>query len=485
MKLTMLFAKHLRFQHVTPGMAGSPNVTIRRDSSTLHYAQHLLDVCAIVVSLYGLTWLLEGDVHVRYIMLAGFAALMSTVIYHTLGVYRTHSVFRSGTRLVLAWATVIGFLLLLGAATKTTDSYSRLVFFGWALTALGCQLCLFVGFALIRNSRPVFQSRATRALVVGQGEHARHLHRMLNQSRQMGVSSLGIVSDREHVDDAMDSDLLCGLGGIRTLCVSAEIDRVYVAVPMASNHLVERISRDLLPSHIELFWIPDLGRLHRWNSSVGVVAGMPMIAVSEHPDSASRKEYIAKALLDRVGALIALVLFSPVLILSALAVKLTSSGPVIFTQKRHGLNGQVIHIYKFRSMWQSGTDSAHKPIQAVENDPRLTPVGRWLRSTSIDELPQLFNVLKGDMSLVGPRPHALGHNHHYRRLIDQYEDRHLLKPGITGLAQINGWRGATDTDEKMQNRVDFDIHYIRNWSLALDISILIKTPMSLLVHKAH
>ncbi len=481
----MQFVRNLRMQHITSGAADSLNVTLRRDTSALHYLQHVLDMLVIVISLYGLTWLLEGEVHARYVTLAGFAALLSIVVYRALGVYRVHGVFRSGTRLVLAWAVVLGVLLLFGAATKTTDSYSRLVFFSWAIAALMCQLCLFVAFAMLRNSRPVFQSRATRALVVGRGEQARHLHHTLNQSRHMGVTSIGVVSDRAHAEDSADATVLCGLGRLQALCISADVDRVYVAVPMASNHLVETISRDLLPSNIELFWAPDMGRLNRWNSSVGVVAGMPMIAVSERPDSASRREYIAKAVLDRVGALAALVLLSPVLLIIALAVKLTSRGPVIFTQKRHGLNGQVIHIYKFRSMWHSNTESENKPIQAVVNDRRLTPIGHWLRSSSIDELPQLINVLKGDMSLVGPRPHAVDHNHHYRQLINQYEDRHLLKPGITGLAQINGWRGATDTDEKMQNRIDFDIQYIRNWSLALDLSILIKTPMSLIVHRAH
>lgn len=189
-----------------------------------------------------------------------------------------------------------------------------------------------------------------------------------------------------------------------------------------------------------------------------------------------------KALLDRCLAMLAIVVLSPLMAVVALLVKWSSPGPVLFKQQRHGRHGRIIEVWKFRSM-RLHDDCDVK--QATRGDPRITPVGRFIRRTSIDELPQLFNVLRGEMSLVGPRPHAVSHNIYYSEKIIAYMARHRVKPGVTGMAQVNGYRGETDTIEKMQKRVEMDLEYINNWSIWLDIKILIKTPFVLLSKNAY
>jgi putative colanic acid biosynthesis UDP-glucose lipid carrier transferase len=207
------------------------------------------------------------------------------------------------------------------------------------------------------------------------------------------------------------------------------------------------------------------------------VAGVPLISLNESPLTSSRVPIVLKGIMDRVIAVIALVALSPLLAGIAIAVKRSSPGPVFFKQQRHGFDGKIIEIYKFRSMKLHADSDVVQ--QATKEDPRVTKIGSFIRKSSIDELPQLFNVLNGTMSLVGPRPHAVSHNNYYSDKINAYLARHRIKPGITGLAQVKGYRGETETLDKMQKRVEFDLAYINNWSLMLDIKILIKTPLSL------
>ena len=203
----------------------------------------------------------------------------------------------------------------------------------------------------------------------------------------------------------------------------------------------------------------------------GSVCGMPVISVCETPFTGSSG--VIKRVSDVVLATLILLLISPILLGVALAVKFTSPGPVIFRQRRYGLDGKEIVVYKFRSM--TVTEDGAKVQQATKNDSRITPLGAILRKTSVDELPQFINVLQGRMSIVGPRPHAVAHNEMYRKLIKGYMVRHKVKPGITGWAQVNGYRGETDTLEKMQGRIDYDLDYLRNWTLRLDLYIILRT----------
>lgn len=225
--------------------------------------------------------------------------------------------------------------------------------------------------------------------------------------------------------------------------------------------------------------LPDLKMYQILNHGMSVTLGIPMVDISVSPIFGGR--HLAKLLLDYTVALLILIVISPLLVVIALAVKLTSPGPVLFKQKRHGWNGKEIWVYKFRSMVVH--QETHGVTQATKNDQRVTPVGRFLRKTSLDELPQFINVLQGRMSVVGPRPHALAHNHEYMQHINKYSLRHKVKPGITGWAQICGYRGETDTLDKMEDRVKHDLYYMEHWSLWMDLKIILLTPLATLQNK--
>jgi Undecaprenyl-phosphate glucose phosphotransferase len=234
-----------------------------------------------------------------------------------------------------------------------------------------------------------------------------------------------------------------------------------------------------LPADIRL--CPDVIGFHMPHRGVSHIAGVPMLNVFEKPIAGW--DSVVKAVEDRVLASLILLGIAPLMLTVAIAIKLTSPGPVFFKQKRYGFNNEIIEVFKFRSMHVERCSGEAGPVaQATRDDDRITPLGRFLRRTSLDELPQFINVVRGEMSIVGPRPHAVAHNEQYAKLIDEYLARHKVKPGITGWAQVNGLRGETDTLDKMERRVQFDLHYIENWSLAFDIRIIL---MTLLVGFSH
>jgi len=249
------------------------------------------------------------------------------------------------------------------------------------------------------------------------------------------------------------------------------IDYVFVAYSATEQDKLNAAIKALGNSTASIYLIPDVLIADLLGSQWVMLGNTPLIILNDHPFYGGI--WTLKKLEDLILGSIILVLISPLMLLIALAIKLSSPGPILFKQRRHGLNGEVITVYKFRTM--TTLDDGDVVIQATKNDARITPIGKMLRRTSLDELPQFFNVLQGSMSIVGPRPHALAHNEHYRTLIDSYMQRHKVRPGITGWAQVNGFRGETDTLEKMQARVDFDLYYINHWSLGFDFKIIMLT----------
>jgi putative colanic acid biosynthesis UDP-glucose lipid carrier transferase len=250
-----------------------------------------------------------------------------------------------------------------------------------------------------------------------------------------------------------------------------QVDVIYLSLPMASQQRILNLLDALRDTTTSIYFVPDTFVTDLIQGRMDSVGGIPVVAVCETPFTGINGAI--KRSSDIVLALMILVLISPVLVLIALCVKLTSPGPAIFRQRRYGLDGQEIIVYKFRSM--TVMDDGDTVRQARKNDGRMTPIGAFLRKTSLDELPQFFNVLQGRMSVVGPRPHAVAHNEIYRKLIKGYMLRHKVPPGITGWAQVNGYRGETETLEKMKGRIDHDLEYLRNWSLRLDLYIIAKT----------
>ncbi len=295
----------------------------------------------------------------------------------------------------------------------------------------------------------------------------------------MGFRVLGIYDD--NVMPVGSSINKCG--DLKKMIADAKegkIDRVYIALPMSQEKLIKEVVAELSDSTCSVMLIPDIFTFNLLHSRSEEINGVPVVSLFDTPMSGVNK--VIKRLEDIILSILILAFISPVLILISIFVKLSSPGPVIFKQKRYGIDGKGIAVWKFRSMVVMENDD--KVVQAKKGDARVTTLGGFLRRTSLDELPQFINVLKGDMSIVGPRPHAVVHNEQYRKMISGYMLRHKMKPGITGWAQINGWRGETDTLEKMEKRVEFDLEYIHNWTLWLDIKIIFMTIFKGFVNKS-
>ncbi|SYU74997.1 UDP-glucose:undecaprenyl-phosphate glucose-1-phosphate transferase [Klebsiella pneumoniae] len=261
---------------------------------------------------------------------------------------------------------------------------------------------------------------------------------------------------------------------------SKRIDRIYISMPMSEEVKIKKLINELTDTTCSVILIPDIFTFNILQSRTEEINGIPVVPLFDTPLNGINM--VIKRLEDIVLSVAILVLISPILLIISAVIKATSSGPIIFKQKRYGIDGKPIKVWKFRTMtvMEDGGDV----VQATKKDARITPVGKFLRSTSLDELPQFINALRGEMSIVGPRPHAVAHNEQYRSLIQGYMLRHKVKPGITGWAQINGWRGETDTLEKMEKRIEYDLEYIRNWSIWFDLKIIFLTIFKGFVHKS-
>lgn len=370
-------------------------------------------------------------------------------------------------------------LILIGAAYafKISAHFSRGWFISWfALSAVLLFSGHFVVVRLLRRwMRAGFFGR--NIAIYGGGEIARRLIERLTFKKD-GPRLVGVFDDFP-AEGASRVVIAGGLSDLISLAQAERVDEVVIAIPLSQDRRIGRLVEELavLPADIRL--CPDLTAFRM--RPVGIVNydGVPVLEIARRP--LDHWGPVIKAFEDRVLAALLLLMVAPVLLLVAAAIRLDSEGPVLFRQRRHGFNHQVITVLKFRTMRVA--EDGPMVQQARQNDARVTRVGRFLRRTSLDELPQLINVLRGDMSLVGPRPHALAHNEHFSSLVEHYARRHRMKPGITGWAQVNGLRGETDTPEKMRRRIEHDLYYIENWSLWFDIRILALTPFLGLFHK--
>lgn len=390
------------------------------------------------------------------------------------GAYRTGSRTNATRGGPVASGIVATFLvlILLAALTKTTTSYSRLWLTSWIL----------LGTLLLAGSRYLLDRGlpATRVvpqiLIIGVGRLAVRTAQQLSSYYNNQQCVLGFLrpEGQQRLEEAGPS-LPPLLGSVEELELLLKrpgdgVDEVWIAAPQLSEGDQQRIATLTGFSCVTLRYVPDLPRLGPLGLAPAEIAGMAVIDLNASPLTGANA--MIKAAIDRVSAAGLLLVLSPLLILIAVLIRLDSPGPLLFVQQRHGGKGKVIRVLKFRTM-------THRPDaefqQATRADPRVTRIGRFLRRTSLDELPQLINVCRGDMSLVGPRPHPVELNDSYTRRIDAYMQRHRVKPGITGWAQIHGFRGETDTVEKMARRVEYDLYYIRHWSLWLDVQILLLT----------
>ncbi|MDQ2694588.1 MAG: undecaprenyl-phosphate glucose phosphotransferase [Pseudomonadota bacterium] len=471
---------------MTPFIRKTP--LLQRHSSRFKILQAATDAALVIAILFGLLLHKGVPIAPHFQVLALITLLLMRIVYGSMGIYRTHSVpLQTTIALAKAWGLVVVLLLLFGFATKTSAYFPRQIIFAWIALGYFAQLAVHLALPhFLKHPAGVFSNGKTSAVIVGSGRLGRYLARRINQNPFFQTRVIGVVDDDSALLAQWDVENVSVLGNVDSLTALArdqDIDAVFLAVPIQSSSMVERVYRELHHLNIDIFWAPDIFSLNLINHSLREIAGVPLLTLSETPLRGTRA--LAKAIEDRLLAGIFLLLLSPLMALIALLIRLDSAGPIIFRQQRHGWNGETFEIYKFRSMHIHPPEGDGLLRQATRDDPRCTRVGRLLRRTSLDELPQLLNVLQGHMSLVGPRPHAVEHNNYYAQKIQSYMARHRIKPGMTGLAQVNGLRGETATLDKMRRRVELDLHYINNWSVGLDIRIMLQTVFILFSRHAY
>ena len=449
-----------------------------------------MDVAIIVVLghvLFFLRFPNNPEFLLQYSVVILGAGLLAASLLNRMGTYQIDSLSGLGARaarIVGAWALTFAVLLSMAFALKISASYSRIWAVSWFIAV---PPALFVAQGLLARwvAREQHKGRlAVRSVIIGNGAQSLALARHLIAGKTYTIDLIGLVPFGE-AGDAEAGDATAGeelgldqIGDLATLVAMIrrdEIDEVFIALPWSESEQIDAIIRELAQTPVAIRLAPDLIG-YRFNDRVlASVAGLPMLRLFDRPISGW--DHLVKNLEDKILAGLILLLLSPLLLAIAIAIKVDSPGPVFFKQRRYGYNNQQIAVFKFRSMFADKGD-ASGARQAVKNDARVTRVGAVLRRFSLDELPQLLNVLGGSMSIVGPRPHPIAlqaGDRKFEEVVEDYAARHRVKPGITGWAQVNGWRGETDTHEKIQKRIEHDLYYIDNWSLWFDIWIIIKT----------
>jgi putative colanic acid biosynthesis UDP-glucose lipid carrier transferase len=375
--------------------------------------------------------------------------------------------------ILTGWLAVIGLLLLLGWASSTLGVFDQRVILAWALATPVALFAAHRALPLLLPRVLAAEGMRKTAVIAGANELGRRLAAQIRGNRLLGIEVAGFFDDRNagRLQELAGADNLGGLARLADYARTHRVDVIYIALPMASQPRILRLLEDLRDTTASIYFVPDIFVFDLIQARVDSIGNLPLVAVCETPFYGFNG--VVKRASDLLIALAILLLISPVMLAIAAGIKLSSPGPVLFKQRRYGLDGRKIVVYKFRSM--TVAEDGDVVRQATRNDSRITRFGAFLRRTSLDELPQFINVLQGRMSVVGPRPHAVAHNEQYRKLIRGYMIRHKVRPGITGLAQVNGWRGETETVDKMKGRIEYDLHYLRNWSLLLDLQIILKT----------
>ena len=376
--------------------------------------------------------------------------------------------------LLTSWFVVLAALAVCAWATGSLALFDRDLLLAWTLTTPAVQAALTAGGHRWMAWQAAQPQRQRKALIVGAGPMARQVLDALRSRDMSGRRVLGCVDDRvnaKRLQFAPDLPRLGGLADLATTVRRLGVHEVFITLPLGSQPRITAVLQQLQATTASVYFVPDVFGTAIIQGRVQTLHGVPVVGLCETPFTGIN--HLVKRVCDLVLATLILLLIAPLLLLIALGVKLDSPGPVIFRQRRNGLDGEEIVVWKFRSM--RALDDGPQIRQATRGDPRITRFGAFLRRTSLDELPQFFNVLQGRMSVVGPRPHAVAHNDQYRDLISAYMVRHKVKPGITGWAQVNGCRGETDSIDKMEARVAYDLDYLRNWSLTLDLQIIVRT----------
>jgi len=445
------------------------------DIPIISFFQRVLDPLIVMGTLY-LSTVAFGETFSGYcLVLMILAFFISSAVYQHIDPYRT---WRSGRMLayardvVFGWAVTVAVLYFLGSASGMKYYYDERVLVAWVLAVPVIVLVSHIAVRLATGSRD--RSREVRSIVVvGANDAGIKFADVCSHHPNLFMEVCGFFDDRsdERHPTHLEHAMLGKMADIATYVRKHNIKMIFISQPISAQPRIRKLIDDLKDTTASVYFLPDVYVFDLMQARFDTIGGMPVIAISETPFMGINS--VIKRGTDIAVSSVALILLGPLMLFIAMLVKLSSPGPVIFKQRRYGLYGEEIYVYKFRSM--TVTDDGAVVKQAQKNDQRITRVGGFLRRTSLDELPQFINALQGRMSVVGPRPHAVAHNEEYRKLIKGYMLRHKVKPGITGWAQVNGLRGETATLDKMEARIQYDLDYLRNWSLWLDLWIIIKT----------
>lgn len=458
----------------------TPNTrpTVHSTQAWTIWLYRLLDCLGIAYGIHFVTLVMpennSDSTFLSYLVATG----LFMIVAEFFGLYRDWTAVNFGKEAgcsILAWTVTAVLLLAIGQYSVYTRELGPTPLGVWYLVTPVIALALRITYRSIRKILLQRGIGLKRYAVIGCNPLGLDLVHGISQSEAFHMQFHGYFEDRETArTQAAVHKVPDIVGRVEDLIEEVKANRihvVFISLPMRAEVRIQKILAQLADSTASVYIVPDLFVFQLMHSRWTNVQGLPVVSVFENPFYGV--DGVFKRGVDLFVGLIALALAAIPMLLVAVAIKLTSKGPVIFTQKRYGLDGKPIDVWKFRSM--TVCENGHRVAQATKNDSRLTPIGGFLRKTSIDELPQLFNVLNGTMSLVGPRPHANAHNEFYRTQINGYMLRHKVKPGITGLAQVSGCRGETETLDKMEARIRYDHQYIREWSVLMDLKIMIRT----------
>lgn len=389
--------------------------------------------------------------------------------------YKSDSLWNQFVSILSDWSFIVMVIIFFGYSTSYLSAFPQDMILYWVLFTPLALMVVHATFDWYLATDTYRESVKRDAVIVGISSLGLELRDKMHSSPELGLDFKGFFDDRSldrlPIEQVDEKQLLGGISALSNYVRANNIDVIYIALPMASQPRVLEMLDSLKDTTVSIYFVPDIFVFDLIQARIDDVDGIPVVAVCETPFSGMNG--IIKRVSDIVFATGILIAISPILLIIAIGVKLSSKGPVLFKQHRYGLDAEEILVYKFRSM--KVMENAEVVKQATKGDDRITPFGRFLRKTSLDELPQFFNVLQGRMSIVGPRPHAVSHNEMYRKVIKGYMVRHKVKPGITGWAQVNGFRGETETVDKMEARIEYDLDYLRHWSLALDTRIIFRT----------
>lgn len=443
--------------------------------------QYLLPGLLIALLLWGLCAYWDWPFDQFLVGLAAVTWLLTALVFRPGQSYTPelrYNPARMVTSIFLRWFALAIALMAIGYLSGLSEHYPRRVVLPWALLSPFLASGALLGLQLMLRQVALSRQNQRSAVIVGVNMSSLTLARKLTQHREFCSRIIGFFDDRsmDRLGPFHDFEVIGRLNNVAEFVRREKVDIIFVSLPIQHADRMQNLLDDLQDTTASIYYVPDLFIFDLIQSRTSEIEGIPVVAMCETPFHGYRG--VSKRMTDLALTLLLLIPAIPVMAVLALLVKLDSPGPALFRQRRYGLDGNEITVYKFRSMRVS-EDGAHI-TQAMRDDPRITRVGRFLRRYSLDELPQLINVLQGRMSLVGPRPHAVAHNEVYRKLIKGYMLRHKVLPGITGLAQVNGFRGETQELSQMQARIAYDIDYLRHWSPSLDLRILVMTVRHLL-----